>query len=99
MHDRALLLRGRLDHLTNADDVSAFVGRETQAESRRVGDDVEHPAVRDVDHHRAEVRYFDIRVEISGEGGDVPEGDAFHFAVRAIRAHLDESRGRLEGLL
>ena len=50
---------GGLDHLADARDVAALVGRQPQAERLGVGDDVEHAAVRDVDGHRAEVRHLD----------------------------------------
>ena len=49
----------------------------------RVGDDVEHPAVRDVDGDGAERRDLDRRVEMGRERRHVPERDAGHLAVGA----------------
>src|SRR5262245_13348613 len=91
-----LLVGRRLDHLRDAHDVAPLVRSEGEPEGARVGDDVEHAAVRHVYRHRAQRGHLDGAVEVHGEGRDVLEGHAPHLAVRAFRAHADEARGRFE---
>ncbi len=76
MDDRELLVGGGLDHLGDAGDVGALVGREPEPEPAGVGDDVEHPAIGDVDGDRPELRHLDRCVEMGREGGHVPERHA-----------------------
>ena len=56
-------------------------GAEPEPEPRSLGDDIEHPAVRDVHEHGPEVRDLDRRVEMGREGRHVPEGHAADLAV------------------
>ena len=91
------LFGGRgLDHLAHADDVAAFVGRQSKAKRLGVGNDVEHAAVRDIHAERAQLRYLDRRVQVDRECRNVPEGHAAHLSAHAIRADADEAGGRLQ---
>ena len=96
MDDRQLIGRGGLDHLGDPDDVGALVGGEPKPERLRRGDDVEHPAVRDVDRDGAQVRDLDRRVEVGREGRHVPERHAGDLAVAARRPDPDQAGRRLE---
>ena len=96
MDDGELVGRGRLDHLADPDDVRALVGRQPQPERLGLGDHVEHPAVRDVDRHGAEMRDLDRRIQVGREGRHVPERHAEHLAVEAVGGDPDQAGRRFE---
>ena len=82
---RDLLAGGGLDHLAQPHDVAALVGRQLQAQRRRLDDGVEHPAPGDVDLDPADLRHLDRRVDLDREGRHVLEGDGGRPAVLAPR--------------
>ena len=96
MDDRELRAGGGLDHLPDAHELPTLLGREPEPELLDVGDDVEHPAVGDVDGHGAGRRDGDRRVQVDGERRDVAERHARHLAVAHLGRHADEARRRLE---
>jgi hypothetical protein len=55
------------------------------------GDDVEHPAVGDVDRDGAEMRHLDTRFEVGGERRHVSERHAGHLAAGAVGPDADET--------
>ena len=94
-----LLRGGGLDQLGDPRDVARPRRDEPEAERLRVRDHVEHPAVRDVDDDRADVRDLDGDVEVGRERGHVAERHPGDLAVRAVRADPDEAGRRLEDQL
>ena len=85
MNDGELLVRGGLDHLRDPDDVAALVRGEPQPERLGRCDDVEHPAVRDVDGDGAKLGDLDRGREMGRERGHVAERHAGDLAVGAGR--------------
>ena len=64
-----------------------------QAERRRVGDDVEHAAVGNVDVERAEARDLERHVEMDDERRHVLKADAANFAVGDFSPDRDQPAG------
>ena len=91
-----MLARGGLEHLADAHNRPAFVWPEPQSKRRCVGNDVVHPAIRDVDIQRAELRYLQRGIKLDGESRHIAKGDVTHFAVGTLGAHMDQARGRLQ---
>ena len=96
MDHRELLHRCRPDHLTDSCYFSSFVRHQSQVEFLRVGDDIEHPAPRDVYRHRTQCGHFDDRIEVGGERRDVLEGDVGDLAIRHVRTNTNQACGRLQ---
>src|SRR5438309_1732645 len=84
-----LLPGGFFDQLGNTDDVAPFVGREPQTELLSVRDDVEHPAVRNIDGDRAQLADFDFSIQMSRERGDVEYSTGDHASRFAAGVRVD----------
>ena len=81
-------------------DVPALLPRffelQGQTDLVRIGDDVVHPAVGDIDLHPAQLRDVDLGVQADSETGHVLECDAFDPAAEDFGLDRDQPGRRLE---
>jgi len=96
MYDRVLLCRGGFDHLGDAGDVSAFIGRELQAELRGICNGVEHAAPSHVHFDSAKCGDFYVEIEMHGKSRDVLECDLRDLAIFALGADADQPGWRFK---